>query len=95
MAPGPLSAIITSLLLGIPPTPCPEGPAPVRAADVVRDPSACDPLSSAAPDDASRYADLEARTPKKVAEFRGGDAVVYISTGAAIVIVVVLLLLFL
>ena len=92
--------LTTSMVLGAPPAPCPPGQTPVPVTVVegnVR--TACRPIgedSTKAPaSDLERYTDMEKATPRKVSEFRGGDAVIYISTGAAIVIVVVLLILLL
>src|SRR5690349_14939426 len=93
-----LNTLITTMALGAPPGPCPEGQtrAPIGVVDgAVR--TACRAIeeveTTQASTDAARYAAMEKEASPKVEDFRGGSAVIYISTGAAIVIIVLLILL--
>ena len=90
-----LGTLITPLILAAPPAPCPSGPAgrvPAPVAIVEGSLPECPPLGGEAAADALRYAELEAKTPAKVTEFRGGSVAIYIGTTAAVIILVVVLL---
>ena len=91
-----IASTFMALTFAAPPEPTPSAtPAPTAPAA---------PLSQAAGEaerggqtsrgeDAARYAELEQKTPDKVGDFRGGSAVIYVSTGATIVLIVLLILL--
>ncbi len=86
-----ISTLISSVALGAGPIPCPEGQVQVPGAAGTD--TTCRDIG--VHDDAGRYAEMEAKTPAKVKDFKGGDAVIYISSGAALVIVIVLLIILL
>lgn len=90
-----LSTLISTATFGAPPPP--EATAPTPTAPIAYEGQAGRALvtgeQTPTSADAARYAELEQKTPQKVTEFRGGSAVIYVSTGAAIVLIVLLILL--
>lgn len=95
-----IASTLMTLTLAAPPEPTPTAQplptvpsAPTAPSAPTERPGEIGERPTERADDAARYAELEQKTPAKVGEFRGGSAVIFVSTGAAIVLIVLLILL--